>query len=281
MQPISYMQTDPRWKNISYSAKGESTTIGKAGCGPTSCAMVVATLADPSVTPVEACAWSVEHGYKALHQGTYYSFVKAYLKEFGIECKQLNSSSIYGNKNAPANREALEAIKEGDWVICCMGKGLWTSSGHYILWYGLRDGKALIRDPNSRETNRTEGNLFLLQSQVKYLWHIKVQDYLKRYDEVVEKRPVKIFGKELTADGILKDGNNYLSPKVLGDAGLVVTNERDKAVISMNDVPVSIKGKEQAMDGFKCNGVTYVALRPMLEALDHKVGYENGIVTVD
>ena len=29
--PVSYLQTDPRWKSVSYSAKGESTTIGASG----------------------------------------------------------------------------------------------------------------------------------------------------------------------------------------------------------------------------------------------------------
>ena len=33
-QPVSYLQTDPRWSAKDYSARGEKTTIGASGCGP-------------------------------------------------------------------------------------------------------------------------------------------------------------------------------------------------------------------------------------------------------
>ena len=53
-QPVSYLQTDPRWKNKDYSAKGESTTIGASGCGPTAAAMLIETLTGKTFTPVDA-----------------------------------------------------------------------------------------------------------------------------------------------------------------------------------------------------------------------------------
>ena len=43
MKPISYLQTNPLWKNVDYSAKGEKTDIGESGCGPTCMAMIIAT----------------------------------------------------------------------------------------------------------------------------------------------------------------------------------------------------------------------------------------------
>ena len=97
-QPVVYYQTDPRWKNVSYSAKGESTTIGASGCGPTSMAMVLATWADKTVTPKSECAWALAHGYKAPHQGTYYSYFVPAAKRYNLTCIQLNGASIYGNQ---------------------------------------------------------------------------------------------------------------------------------------------------------------------------------------
>ena len=75
-QPVSYLQTDPRWAKKDYSAKGEKTTIGASGCGPTAMAMVLATWADPAVTPETECAWALSHGYKAPNQGTYYGYFR-------------------------------------------------------------------------------------------------------------------------------------------------------------------------------------------------------------
>ena len=40
-QPVSYLQTDPRWGSLDYSAPGEKTTIRASGCGPTAMAMVL------------------------------------------------------------------------------------------------------------------------------------------------------------------------------------------------------------------------------------------------
>lgn len=68
-QPVSYLQTDPRWSSRDYSARGEKTTIGASGCGPTAMAMVLATWADPQVTPATECAWALAHGYKAPARG--------------------------------------------------------------------------------------------------------------------------------------------------------------------------------------------------------------------
>lgn len=172
-QPVYYMQTDPRWKNADYSAPGESTTIGRAGCGPTCMAMVIATLYDPPYTPVDACAWAKAHGYKAKGQGTYYSYFRAHGLEYGLTVEQLNSGSLRNLSAAasePYHQRALEAIQAGDWVIACMGPGLWTSGGHYILWWGREDDKCRINDPASTRTDRTHGDLARLRREVKYYW---------------------------------------------------------------------------------------------------------------
>ena len=88
VQPIYYMQTDSRWKNHNYSASGEKKTIGSSGCGVACSAMVIATLKDKNVTPVHTAEWSMTHGYKALNQGTYYTYFVPQFKEYGFECKR-------------------------------------------------------------------------------------------------------------------------------------------------------------------------------------------------
>ena len=93
-QPVLYYQTDRRWADVDYSAKGESTTIGRSGCGPTCMAMVIATWADKNVTPVEACAWALKHGYKAVNQGTYYSYFKPHGAVYGIRADKRTENSF-------------------------------------------------------------------------------------------------------------------------------------------------------------------------------------------
>lgn len=179
VKPVSYLQTDPKWKNHNYSAKGESKTIGSAGCGVTSAAMVIATLKDKNVTPVTTAEWSMAHGYKALNQGTYYTYFVPQFNQYGIKCKQLNTSNLYGKSSSSAHTEALNALKNGNWVIACMGKGNWTNSGHFILLYKYENGYVYINDSASTKADRIKNTWDLFSKQVKYLWIVEVPSNFK------------------------------------------------------------------------------------------------------
>ena len=172
-RPVSYLQTDPRWKAVSYSAKGETTTIGASGCGPTAMAMVLATWADPSVTPKTECAWALAHGYKAPRQGTYYGYFVPAAARYGLTCLRLNTASLYGNGASPVHESARRAVTAGDLVIACMGRGNWTRSGHYVLVWGFEGDRVLINDPASTRADRVRGDWALFRSQVKYYWVIR------------------------------------------------------------------------------------------------------------
>lgn len=167
-RPVWYMQTDKKWNNISYSAKGEKTTIGKSGCGPTCMAMVIATWVDKSVTPITTAMWSLSHGYKAKGQGTFYTYFKPQGKEYGLNCYQLNPDNIYKTPNSKYHDMAKQEVKKGNFVIACMGKGRWTSAGHFVLWYGMDGNNVLINDPASTKENRHIASFDYFKNEVKY-----------------------------------------------------------------------------------------------------------------
>lgn len=172
-QPISYLQTDPRWANLDYSAKGENTTIGRSGCGPTAMAMVLATWADPAVNPKTECAWALAHGFKAPHQGTYYGYFEEAGRRYGLKTYRLNYTNLYGNDRSAYHAQAKDALDRGDLVIACMGKGNWTSSGHYVLVYGVQGDTVYINDPASTKASRVHGDYAVFKRQVKYYWVIE------------------------------------------------------------------------------------------------------------
>lgn len=179
------MQTDPRWKNKDYSAKGEKTTIGASGCSPTAMAMVLATWADPKVNPVTECAWALAHGYKAPHQGTYYGYFKPAAARYGLKCTMLNGASIYGNSKSTYHVKAKKALDAGGLVIACMGPGNWTRSGHYVLIWKIEGDTIYINDPASTLPRRTRGSYALFTQQVKYYWTIDaLQGADKKEDEI-------------------------------------------------------------------------------------------------
>lgn len=172
-QPVSYLQTDPRWGSLDYSAPGEKTTIAASGCGPTAMAMVLATWADPSVTPKTECAWALAHGYKAPHQGTYYGYFEPAGARYGLRVTRLNYASLYGNATSAYHAQVKDALDRGELVIACMGPGNWTSSGHYVLLWKINGDTIYINDPASTKAARTKGSYSLFKQQVKYYWTIE------------------------------------------------------------------------------------------------------------
>lgn len=186
-QPVSYLQTDPKWAALDYSAPGEKTTIAASGCGPTAMAMVLATWADPSVNPKTECAWALAHGYKAPRQGTYYGYFAPAAARYGLKARQLSWTNIYGNSKSSLHEEARKAVEAGHLVIACMGKGLWTSSGHYVLVWKIQGNTIYINDPASTRSARTQGDYSLFKQQVKYYWVIERPENIKEEPDMTEK----------------------------------------------------------------------------------------------
>jgi hypothetical protein len=139
-------------------------------------AMAVSTLTNRRLLPDEACAWALAKGFKALCQGTYYSYFPAAGKEYGVEASQLTPSDLRGMAAGQARAchdKALAAVNAGDLVIACMGPGLWTKSGHFVLWHGCDGAYAYINDPNSESPDRLKNTLQRFQSEAKHYFMAK------------------------------------------------------------------------------------------------------------
>lgn len=200
-KPVSYLQTDPKWAGHSYAAKGETSTIGTAGCGPTSAAMLLSTIQmDDRYDPVYACDWAVKKGYKALNQGTYYAFFKAFFQAHGIVCQQLNWDNLYHKALTyeQVHDKAKNMVKQGYYLIALMKAGNWTKSGHFVVVWDW-DDKVRILDPNSKAANRLNGDPNTFMKEVAYYWAIDARDinmggdYMtqEQFNEMLEKALAK------------------------------------------------------------------------------------------
>lgn len=178
-KPADYKQTDGKWGSLKYAVQGEAGTIKSAGCGPTAMADVLSTIVSTYIDPVTCAAWALQHGYKAKGGGSYYTYPAAQGAEYGVTVRRLNTANIYGNAGSGVHAEALAALQAGNWLIACMGKGLWTNSGHYIVAYGYRDGMVYINDPASSSAARACNTWELFRAQVKYYWTVDVPEHIK------------------------------------------------------------------------------------------------------
>lgn len=220
-RPVSYLQTDPRWKALPYQVPGETATIGGSGCGPTAAAMLIETLTGKTFTPVDACRWSVEHGYKAKGQGTYYGYFAPQFEAFGIKCWQLSWTNVYHNPASKVHDQALEYLKQGYYLIALMKKGNWTSGGHFVVvWWA--DGKIRINDPASTRDSRVNGDINTFRNEAAYYWVVDARAY-NQEDDIVSydkfKEYMDQYRQELGAAAPAPWAAPYISKCI--DAGIM------------------------------------------------------------
>lgn len=137
-KPVYYNQYNSAWADIPYPALGyESATIKTSGCGPTCFAMVHATFQDKSFTPVESCKLA-QNLQDRVSGGTEDEFFQHVAAKFGYEFLETSDLST-----------AIKEMQNGKLVICKMQDWFKPGSGHFILAWGVSNGKIQINDPAS------------------------------------------------------------------------------------------------------------------------------------
>lgn len=150
---VYYNQRDVRWSSSAYG----DGTIGGAGCGPSSLAIVASTFGK-NVTPADTCKWAAKNGYKAKGGGSYWSVIPDGAKHYGLKVES----------NVKESDEIRNALKNGKLVVVIMGAGHFTKSGHFIVLRGITDsGKILVADPASEKRSNEEWDLSLIMNEAK------------------------------------------------------------------------------------------------------------------
>lgn len=151
-----YTQWDARWGYCRYG----SGLIGWTGCGPTALSMVAMGLTgDGRLTPAYMADLAVSHGYCVTGSGTSWTFFSEGAAMVGLTAKEL----ILWEDTM---RSELNAGKP---IICVMGKGYFTDSGHYIVLTGCDDSGFQVYDP-FRPSNCRTFTYAELSPEIKNLW---------------------------------------------------------------------------------------------------------------
>ncbi|MCL2189145.1 MAG: C39 family peptidase [Defluviitaleaceae bacterium] len=134
---IYFNQLDIRFANQPFG----TDRIGTHGCGPAALSIVVSSLTDRIVDPIEMAEWAVANGGWAREQGSFHSLIPNGARGFGLTVE-------YNVQNNP--QRILDALHEGKLVIALMARGHFTRSGHFIVLRGVTaDGQILVADPAS------------------------------------------------------------------------------------------------------------------------------------
>lgn len=130
----------PEGQYTTVHAVDGTDNIGGYGCGPTAMAIVVSSLTDDMVDPVEMAEWSYNNGYWCKSSGSYHALIPAAAGEWGLP--------VSGCTTAEPQR-ITDALANGKLVVAIMSEGHFTSSGHFIVLRGVKDGKIMVADPAS------------------------------------------------------------------------------------------------------------------------------------
>jgi len=133
---VYFNQLDERWANQPYG----TDNIGGYGCGPTSMSIVVSSLTDDIVDPVEMAEWAYRNGGWCSKSGSYHALIPSAAKAWGLTVEGCTASEP---------QRILDALGSGKLVVAIMTKGHFTSGGHFIVLRGVQDGKILVADPAS------------------------------------------------------------------------------------------------------------------------------------
>lgn len=152
-----FIQWDNRW---GYAKYGEEI-MGLSGCGPTCLSMVIVGLTgDTSANPREVAKFSESNGYRVPGNGTDWSLFSKGAKKYDLKVKEL-----------PLWEDGIiKEIENGHPIICCVGPGDFTTTGHFILIYGYEDGEFLIHDPNSIIRSSKKWSYEKIKGQIRNLW---------------------------------------------------------------------------------------------------------------
>lgn len=156
-------QTDPAWARDPYSGG----TIAEQGCGPATLAMARIRLTGSTDLGVaEMADWATKHGFSTDGSGSYWSLMTEGAAQLGLSSRELGR---------PTAQALIDELNTGRPVICIMGPGTFTSTGHFIaLERVTEDGKVVIRDPNSSHNTRKTWDAELIANEAKAAWSLGV-----------------------------------------------------------------------------------------------------------
>lgn len=153
-----FIQWDERW---GYEIYGDDF-LGVNGCGPTSLAMVQCGLSrDTKWNPYEVAKLADESGYYVSGVGSSWELMDAGARQMGLQVSEVPFSA----------QGIVDTLQSGKLIICSMGPGEFTYSGHFVVLTGVdSDGRIFINDSNSRERSRQTWDADYLLSQAVAMW---------------------------------------------------------------------------------------------------------------
>lgn len=151
------LQWDTRWGFIPYG----DMRIEFSGCGPTCLAMVLSYLnQDDTITPAVVAKYSEEKNFYVKGAGTSFQLMEEAGKQYKV-----NVEGVYLDQ-----KSVKKALTDKKILIASVKPGDFTTTGHFIVIRGLKNGKLQINDPNSKINSDKLWDVKKVLDQTAAIW---------------------------------------------------------------------------------------------------------------
>ncbi len=219
---VYFNQTDSAWNQNGYC-------IARAGCGPTSMAVVITSLTGKWVTPLDTAIWGYRHGFYS-RAGSSHAMIPAMAAAYGLKCQGVGTDYTAIKK----------ALKAGKPVVCLMGPGYFTRGGHFMVLVAIdKNDCVTIADVGSRTRSAYKYRLSDVIAQSKGasargpFW---VMSYDKESRAAFRKKQAI---KNYTQEDMIADFADISYMKIKGD--LPATLKEEKKEVSVKKVVSILK----------------------------------------
>lgn len=155
-----FLQWDIRWGYLTYGSDITAIT----GCGPLCLSMAAFHLTgNTRHTPDRIIEFAQTNGYYSPGNGSSWTLISEGGKQLGFNVNEL-----------PLDKALLfNRLNSGIPVICVVGPGDFTTTGHFLLFTGVEDGLIKINDPNSKANSDKLWDYDAIKGQIKNIWSIE------------------------------------------------------------------------------------------------------------
>lgn len=154
-----FLQWDPMW---GYEKYGRSY-LAVTGCGPTCLAMAGYYLTgEETMNPLAVAQFAEENGYYARGYGSSWTLISEGAEKLGLQATELPL----------VKKKITDALEAGNPIILALGKGDFTTTGHYIVLTSWNGEAFTVNDPNSRINSRQTWTYEQLEGQIRNIWEI-------------------------------------------------------------------------------------------------------------
>ena len=155
-----FLQWDQRWGYLPYGDGMAALT----GCGPMCLSMAGYYLTgSEDYSPDKMLSFAADNGYYASGYGSSWTLISEGAGKLGLKATELPL----------VKSRILKNLEAGNPVICVMGPGDFTTTGHFIIMVGCKDGLIQVNDPNSVANSETLWRYEDIEGQIRNLWALE------------------------------------------------------------------------------------------------------------